>query len=232
MDVQGAGYTLNDRLTWEDEAKEFGRIAQETPELASTRERLRSQAEDPSVRAQMYQQLQQGLAQKQAMRAAYAKGYNPAAQRQAMEQYSDAQLGISQNVQQLQEQDSQRAMQAYGQIMQQRQKIQFMAQEARNAYIMGNRSLAIQALDSARRAEVSAQGVAMAEAQAKADATVRMQTALVSAGSTLLATKNDWFSSPQKAPAVQNLASTRVTAGEPMDVAPVQGFYNPQKATV
>jgi hypothetical protein len=228
MDLAGRAYTAEDTENWSREASEFGRIAQETPELANIRERMRSQAEDPSARAQMYQRLQQGIAQKQAMRAAYAKGYNPAAQRAAMEQYADAQTNISASAQELEQQDAQRALQAYGQIMQQRQKMQLAAAEARSAYIMGNQKIATQALDSARRANVSAQGVAMQEAQAKADATVKMQTALISAGGTLLASKSDWFSGSQKAPPVQNI----ISGGPAQTAQPGADFFKQSQTTM
>jgi hypothetical protein len=145
-----------------------------------------------------------------------------------MEQYADAQTNISASAQELEQQDAQRALQAYGQIMQQRQKMQLAAAEARSAYIMGNQKIATQALDSARRANVSAQGVAMQEAQAKADATVKMQTALISAGGTLLASKSDWFSGSQKAPPVQNI----ISGGPAQTAQPGADFFKQSQTTM
>jgi hypothetical protein len=221
------GYSGEEMTAWQREADAFGDIASDSPAIQNVMHRVKDQTQS-TARADIYRNIEQQKLQREAMRAAYASG-NKAAATQTAYGMSEAQSDSFQRVNAIAREDSDRAMQSYAQLLQQRQRIQFSAQEARAAYIMGNQKIALSALDNARRAEVASKGIAMQEAQAKADAGVKMQTALVSAGSTLLASGGDWFKSPQTSPPVQNM---QVISGEPIQLQQETGFLAQQRRLV
>ena len=202
MDKNLTGYSSEQRDRWLSEGEDYNRIAKESEAMGQIRARLAQQASgEQSDAAKTYAQIQQGQLQKQAMRAAYARGYDPAAQRAAMSGMADAQTDIAARVSAFTQQEQERAAFAYGEYLKNRQKMALMAEEAKKAYVMGNEKMAIQALDSARRAEVSAKGVQMMQANAKADANARMTSALIGAAGSAASygASAGWFNS---APAI------------------------------
>lgn len=201
------GYTPEEMQLWQEEGETYNVIAKESPEQTAVREKMRARAQQPSNMAALQGQLAQSQLARQAARAAYAQGYNPAAVRASLEAQADAQMVISHDVQRVQQEDSDRSLQAYGQLLQQRQKMSLAAEEAKRAYVMGNQKMALQQLDNVRRAEVSAKGVQMMEANAKRDASDRMTSALIGGAATLGAT---YF-------------GRTPTQGQPQDVTPIVG---------
>lgn len=209
------GYTSQEMEKWQGEAAAYDKIAQESADMAAVRQKLAQRSTAPSELAAAYEQLQQGQLQKQAMRAAYARGYNPAAQRMAMEGVAEAQLDIASKVQSIQHQEQDRAAMAYGQLLQNKQKMALAAEEAKKAFIMGNQKIALQRLDDARRAEISAKGVQMAEAQAKADANAKFTSALIGAAGAITSygAQSGWFNAAPTAPQATSVLSPNAQAG-------------------
>lgn len=222
------GYTNEQMARWEEAAKDYNKFQTPTAEENYVGVRMRTQVQKAGDAARMQAAIAQEKMQREAMKAAYASGaYNPQA---AMMAQAEAQGDLYAQVNRMAQEDTDRSMQAYASMLQERKRMSLEAENAKKAWLLGNQQLAIRHLDAVRRAEVSQKGVQMMETQARLDATAKMTSALVAAGSSALAsgmmsktpTPVGNIASATAAPAVQQAAPSLYSKGGVFDAGIAQ----------
>ena len=125
-----------------DEANEYGKVAQATPEMQAAMEQQKKMASGELSYAGAMGQRLSDKATKEQMALAYARGYDPNAIRGAQQSSVEIQAGIAQQVTEAKIKEQQVAQQGYLQALQYQQQISFSAEQAKKAYLMGNKELA------------------------------------------------------------------------------------------
>jgi len=162
-------------------------------------QQLKERSEGKGLQADAMTARAQERAARQQMAAAWARGYDPGAQRAAQRQISEqttdiagqgaqaaaqekaqalAQYGAYQSEQQAYKQQ---AMQSYGQMLQYQQQMALSAEEARKAYLMGNKELA-QQYDIQRRQIAAGLQAAKMQAETASNEAKRRQMASIFGG--------------------------------------------------
>ena len=178
------------------EANRFLTSSQESPEQAAFRQQMLAQSQGQGLQTAALTARLQQQAQKQAMAMAYARGgYNPGAVRGAQMASAEAQGNIAGQGAQMQAQEQAQTQAMYSQLLQARQQQQFAGEQARAAYLAGDKALAqqwqisqMQNATQIKGIEETAQANA-AQLQQTKDASnldfwTKLGTAVIGAGST------------------------------------------------
>lgn len=126
------------------EAEDYTRAAQMTPEMQALMSQQRQMASGELSYADAMGQRLSDKASKEQMALAYARGYDPNAIRNAQKAGVEMQANIAQQTQEAKIKEQQIAQQGYLQALQYQQQISLSAEQAKKAYLMGNKELAQQ----------------------------------------------------------------------------------------
>lgn len=169
------------------EAGKFTELGAMSKDQEAYMQQLKGRSEGKDLISATLAERAQEKTSREMMAAAYARGYDPGAQRAALRQASEAQTDIATQAMAAGAQEKAQAMAAYGQMLQYKQQMAFSAEEARKAYIMGNKELAQQLTIETKRIKAGLQGAQMQAQAMQNQAAAQERAAWIGAGATVLA---------------------------------------------
>jgi hypothetical protein len=154
----------------------------------SEMERLKQQSEGEGLMSMLLAQRQQAETERQIKGMAYARGYNPMAERGAAFKSSEARSAIRDVAQVQAEQEKAQALQDYSQMAQYQQQMAFTGEQAKKNYLMGNRELSEQQAASMANYKAALAEIDSRRKMAEAARKNALTNALISAGAGVVAT--------------------------------------------
>jgi hypothetical protein len=151
-------------------------------------ERLKQQSEGEGLMSMLLAQRQQAETERQIKGMAYARGYNPMAERGAAFKSSEARSAIRDVAQVQAEQEKAQALQDYSQMAQYQQQMAFTGEQAKKNYLMGNRELSEQQAASMANYKAALAEIDSRRKMAEAARKNALTNALISAGAGVVAT--------------------------------------------
>jgi dTMP kinase len=151
-------------------------------------ERLKQQSEGKGLMSALLAQRQQAETERQIKGMAYARGYNPMAERGAAFKSSEARSAIRDVAQVQAEQEKAQALQDYSQMAQYQQQMAFTGEQAKKNYLMGNRELSEQQAASMANYKAALAEIDSRRKMAEAARKNALTNALISAGAGIAAT--------------------------------------------